>query len=247
MKKFLISIVALYASLIFANPVWVQYEIKVDNPQSTSNIINATDKFMASRFVQENFKGSLHLNAWIANGHSEATHGFAVLQPSLTAHTQWVAAMNQSKEGQEFGSVLRENSSPVFQRINSFLETYGSPSNEDTYWEVHEFSAKPSDVNAIARATQKMDQAIKADFPGQFGLSAVSFGSGEVTHLLTVGFSSIAELEAWEDSVPTNKAVQKWLKTLDSLVEWKGSDVLMNAKVYDSASDLETFVTKDFE
>jgi len=30
-------------------------------------------------------------------------------------------------------------------------------------------------------------------------------------------------------------------------VEWKASKLLFNAKIYDSASDLEQFVTKDFE
>ena len=75
----------------------------------------------------------------------------------------------------------------------------------------------------------------------------MAYGSGEVTHILTVGYSSIAELESWEDRVGSNKPVQDFLKSMDRMVVWKGSKVLTNSRVYDSASDLEQFVTKDFE
>ena len=112
---------------------------------------------------------------------------------------------------------------------------------------MHEFSAQPSDLERIVRAHQKMNKGIKDDFPGQFGLSSVAYGSGDVTHILTVGYSSIAELESWEDQVANNKPVQDFLKIMDKMVTWKGSKVLTNSKVYDSASDLEQFVTKDFE
>ena len=78
-------------------------------------------------------------------------------------------------------------------------------------------------------------------------ISSVAFGADETTHLLTVGYKSIAELEAWEDQIATNKAVLRFQKTLDGMVKWTGSRLLFNARVYDSASDLEQFVTKDFE
>ena len=125
--------------------------------------------------------------------------------------------------------------------------SYGNPSNEDVFWIIHEFAAKPSHLEKIINAHEKMDKGIKDDFPGQYGLSAVAFGSGEVTHLLTVGYKSMAELESWEDQVASNKPVQDFLKTMDKMVEWKGSKVLTNSRVYDTASDLEQFVNKDFE
>jgi hypothetical protein len=54
-------------------------------------------------------------------------------------------------------------------------------------------------------------------------------------------------LESWEDGVGSNKPVQDFLKSMDRMVVWKSSKVLTNSRVYDSASDLEQFVTKDFE
>jgi len=248
MKKLLITILVSSASFIFANPVWVQYDVKADTPQNGANVVAATDKLMASSFAKKNFKGSLHLNTWIANGNSEATHSFAVLQPSLTEHNKWMNSLQSNQAGQDFYSALYENATPVFQRVNSFIQTYGNPSNEDIYWIVHKFVAKPSDLEEIIDAHADMDSRIKDDFPGQFGLSAVAFGSEpDVTHLLTVGFSSIAELESWEDSLATNGPVQHFLEEMDDLVTWTGSGLLVNSRVYDTASDLEQFVTKDFE
>jgi hypothetical protein len=155
--------------------------------------------------------------------------------------------LQQSKVGQKYFSALRANSTNVSERINSFIETYGTPTNDDIYWILHEFSAQPSDLEKIIKAHQKMDDGIKDDFPGQFALSSVAYGSGEVTHILTVGYSSIEELESWEDGVGSNKPVQDFLKSMDRMVVWKGSNFLTNSRVYDSPSDLEQFVTKDFE
>ena len=56
----------LASSLSFTSPTWIEYLIKVDSPQNAEKIVAATDKFMSSEFVKNNFKGSLHLNAYIA-------------------------------------------------------------------------------------------------------------------------------------------------------------------------------------
>jgi len=247
MKKFILITSIAISGFIYSNPIWTIYDIKVDSPEAAANVIAATDELMASDFAKENFKGSLHLNAYIANGDNEATHFFAVLQPSLTEHTNWMTASQQSLEGQKFFKSLRENSTNTSEQLNSFVQTYGNPSNKDIYWIIHEFNAAPSDVSKVVKAFARVDEETRGEFPGQFGLSAVAFGADETTHLLTIGFESIAELEAWEDQIPTNQAVLRFQRTMDSIVKWTGSRLLFNARIYDSASDLEQFVTKDFE
>ncbi len=248
MKKITLIIYLSLSGFLYSNPMWTIYDIRVENPEAAANVIAATDELMASNFAKENFNGSLHLNAYIANGDNEATHFFAVLQPSLTEHMAWISASQQSEEGQKFFNTLRKNSSSVSQRFNSFIQTYGTPSNEDTYWIIHEFYAEPSDMEQFLKLTQKLDDDTRDSFPGQFGVSQVMFGgTPEVSHLLTVGYSSIAELEGWEDQVATNPALQKYFKMADRIVDWKGSKLLFNARIYDSASDLEQFVTKDYE
>ena len=106
---------------------------------------------------------------------------------------------------------------------------------------------KPSDYQKVIKACENLDRAIKDSFPGQFGVSEATVGGDEVNLLLTVGFESVAEMEAWEDSSERAKTVAPFLRALDSVVDWKGSTMVVNTRVYDSASDLTQFVTKDFE
>ena len=91
-------------------------------------IVAATDKFMSSDFVKNNFKGSLHLNVYIAAGKGEETHSYAILQPSLAEHEIWLAKVSDpnNEEVRKFGSVLNANSEGVGTRINTFIKTYWS-------------------------------------------------------------------------------------------------------------------------
>ena len=63
-------------------------------------------------FVKNNFKGSLHLNAYIAAGKAEETHSYAILQPSLAEHEIWLAKVSDpnNEEVRKFASVLNSNS-----------------------------------------------------------------------------------------------------------------------------------------
>jgi hypothetical protein len=50
-------------------------------------------------------------------------------------------------------------------------------------------------------------------------------------------------MESWEDQLATNKAINSFWKKMDNLAEWKGNDLLINARVYDSALTIEEFLT----
>ena len=72
MKNLIILILASASSLSFSAPTWIEYLIKVDSAQNAAKIVAATDKFMESDFVKNNFKGSLeayiavlHKSAWL--------------------------------------------------------------------------------------------------------------------------------------------------------------------------------------
>ena len=243
MKKLLIILLALSTAYISAGQIWTQYDFRVDTPESAAKIVAASDELMASKFAKNNFKGSSHLDLYLANGSNTATHSFALLQPSMAAHQEWMTSLQNSPEGQKFFTVMNENSTPITERINSFLQSYGTASNDDVVWLIHQLNVKPSKVKALTRAFEKVDKNTKGDFPGQFGLSAVAFGQEDVTHLLTVGYSSIEEMESWEDQLGSNKAINNFWKTFDNLGEWKGNDLLINARIYDSALTIQEFLT----
>jgi len=245
MKKILITCIALGAYFVSAGQVWSQYDFQVDSPEAQANIIAASEKLMKSDFANQNLKGSVHLDVYISNGSSSATHSFAVLQPSMAAHQDWMMALQNNPEGQEFFQVLNDNSTPISERINSFIGSYGTASNEDYVWLIHQLRIEPSDTQRLIKAFEQVDNDIEGQFPGQFGLSAVAFGQDDVTHLLSVGYKSIEEMESWEDQVASNYGTQKFLKTLSKFAEWKGNDLLFNAVVYDDAQTKEDFLNNN--
>ena len=244
MKNILFLMMFLTSSLSFASPTWIEYLFKVDSPQGAAKIVAATDKFMSSDFVKNNFKGSLHLNAYIAAGKERETHAYAILQPSLAEHEIWLAKVSDpnNEEFRKFASVLNANSEEVGTRINTFIQTYGNPSNKDTVWAIYPFRTKQSNVEDIIEATEELDEAIKETFPGQFGLSERMAGGGMQTHLYTVGYESLAEMEQWEDSAPRDAGVSPFDKEMDKLVEWHEREIVRNIRVYDSAMTLQDFV-----
>ena len=226
MKKLLITVLTFASINIAAGQVWAQYDFQVESAEAQAKIIAASNELMSSDFAKENLKGSVHLDAYISNGSSSATHSFAVLQPSMAAHQDWMMALQTSPEGQKFYSVLNSNSTAVSERINSFIGSYGTASNEDYVWLIHQLTIDPSDTQRLIKAFEQVDKDIEGQFPGQFGLSAVAFGQDDVTHLLTVGYESVAEMESWEDQVASNEGTQKFLKTMSKFAEWKGNDLL---------------------
>jgi len=68
MKKIILLLMVLTSSVSFSSPTWIEFLIKVENPQNALKIVAATDRFMESDFVKSNFKGSLHLNSIVAGG-----------------------------------------------------------------------------------------------------------------------------------------------------------------------------------
>ena len=242
MKKILILIMALGAYFVSAGQVWTQFDFQVDSPEAQAKIIAASNELMSTNFAKENLKGSVHLDVYISNGSSPATHSFAVLQPSMAAHQEWMMALQNNPEGQKFFRALNENSTPVNERINSFIGSYGTASNNDNVWLIHQLSIDPADTQRLIKAFEQVDKDIEGQFPGQFGLSAVAFGQDDVTHLLSVGYESVAEMESWEDQVATNEGTQKFLKTMSKFAEWKGNDLLFNALIFDDAQTKEDFL-----
>jgi len=176
MKKLLITLIAISTAYISAGQIWTQYDFKVDTQESAAKIVAASDELMASEFTKSNFKGSSHLDLYLANGSNTATHSFALLQPSMAAHQEWMTSLQNSPEGQKFYAVLNANSTPITERINSFVQSYGTASNDHVVWLIHQLNVKPSKVAAVMKAFEKVDKDTKGQFPGQFGLSAVAFG-----------------------------------------------------------------------
>jgi hypothetical protein len=105
MKQLLLITLTVFTTFASAGQIWTQYDFRVDSPEAGAAIVAASDELMASDFTKRNFKGSSHLDFYLANGSNTATHSFALLQPSMAAHQEWMNALQNSPEGQKFFSV----------------------------------------------------------------------------------------------------------------------------------------------
>ncbi len=246
MKKIITTLVLLMASSgAFAAPTWMVYEVAV-SPANQATVAAATQKFMASK-TGKAMPGSLHLNGIIANGASPATHSFALLFPSMASLMNWQASMAGNADFAAFMGSLTPVSQPVSEYINSFGANWGTASNDDRLWQLTRF--RTTDPMAVVAAQNKLmsDPSMK-DFPGQIGLSATGVGNrsgmnnDSSSHIFSVGFESVEEMESWGSYLQTQPAWGEYLRSLQGVVEWQGTELLRNLMVFDSSLDLEAFV-----
>ena len=131
MKKLLIIALTFASINIAAGQVWAQYDFQVESAEAQAKIIAASNELMSSDFAKENLKGSVHLDVYISNGSSSATHSFAVLQPSMAAHQDWMMALQTKHRRTKVLLSFELKLNCGKQRINSFIGSYGTASNED--------------------------------------------------------------------------------------------------------------------
>ena len=143
MKK-LLTLVILFASS-FSNtaPIWAEFQIEVDDPIKAASIAAATDRYMKSDFVKNNFNGSVHLNVYVSNGENPATHSLVWLFPSMSDASifQTKSLDPTNRASQEFFSALSQNSKATSDLMHTYITNWGNSSNDDRVWEIHNFYA----------------------------------------------------------------------------------------------------------
>ena len=87
-----------------------------------------------------------------------------------------------------------------------------------------------------------------AAFPGQVGLSQTAIGNrlgangAYTSHVFTVGFESVEEMENWGNYLNTQPAWGEYLQAMSTIATFMGTELVTNAAVYDAKMDLETFL-----
>ena len=245
MKKALFtSVLLLTSSLGFAS-TWSVYEVQVKQSDAPA-VAAALDKFMQSD-VGKSMPGGVHLNATLFGGTSDATHAFVLLFPDLATQLEWQASVPTTEAGQEFGAAMDALATPVASYTNSMIKVWGTPSNNDRFHQVTRFYT--TDPTAVLAAQEKlMSDPSMANFPGQVGLSLTGIGNrlgangAYSTHVFTVGFESVKEMEDWGNYLNTQPAWAEYLQTMSGFADFMGTELVTNAVVYDAKMDLETFL-----
>lgn len=243
-KAFFTSVLLLTSSLGFAS-TWSVYEVQVKQSDAPA-VAAALDKFMKSD-VAKSMPGGVHLNATLFGGTNNATHAFVLLFSDLATQLEWQASVPTTEAGQEFGAAMDVLATPVASYTNSLIKVWGTPSNSDRFHQVTRFYT--TDPLAVLAAQEKlMSDPSMANFPGQVGLSQTAIGNrlgangAYSTHVFTVGFETVKEMEDWGNYLNTQPAWAEYLQTMSGFADFMGTELVTNAAVYDAKMDLETFL-----
>lgn len=217
-----------------AAPTFTVFSFTVE-PQDAPKVVEAADAFMSSETGQE-FPGRLLLQQSVANGTSPATHSFVPIYRSLARQAEFVEKLQDDPAWATFQEEMARISQPVSQVIYRFEWSYGEVSDDDAVWVGHALDV--SDPAAFVEAIETFTASEKGqEFPGQVHLaSVVAGGTTPVSHLLVVGYASVAEMETWRDGLRGDPAWESYLETSGRASEYLGSTIATTAKTWGEAS-----------
>jgi hypothetical protein len=204
-------------------------------PQNTAALIAAADKMMASPTGQE-FPGQLLLQVSVADGDHPATHSWVPVYESAGQREAWGAKLRASAVWPEFLWTIQQLSDPGGTTLYRTVLSGGNIDDTDTVWAAHSF--RVDDPAAfIAAVKQFMASPTGQKFPGQVYVSSVVAGGiTPVTTLISVGYASEAEMEAW---TATRNGTADWATYLEAsgkVSEFLGTSLARTLKRWGSAT-----------
>ena len=175
-------------------------------PQSTPALVAAADKFLASP-VGKKFPGQLLLQTSVADGGDPATHSWVPIYESAGERQDWVATLRENSAWSEFLWTIQQLSEPGGTILYRTVASWADINDKDTVWALHSFNVDDP-ARFVAAVEKLLASSTGKKFPGQAHISAVVAGGiTPVTTVISVGYKSEAEMEAW---VATRNASADW-------------------------------------
>jgi hypothetical protein len=163
------------------------------SPADAPKVVAALDKLMNSAGME--LEGTVSLMANVAGG--STSHTVISSFDSRADREAWVAQLQVSPAWAEFARTTSPLIRPGETARMDFVKNWGTESDKDVFWEIYAFTV--GDPAAFSAAIDTLlASGTGKKFPGSVYLSAVAAaGLSAVTHLVSVGFESEAEAEAW--------------------------------------------------
>ena len=235
MKTLGLVTIALFftAQAAAASPNWTLISFAT-TPQNAPKVLAAADELMNSAAGKQ-FPGRLLLQLSVADGANPATHSFVPIYKSAADREGFVAKLQADPAWPAFQGKMASLSQPVSTVMYSTLKSWGAADDSDEVWEAHAFSVSDP-AGFLAAIGALMASPTGKKFPGQVHLSAVSAGGiTPVTHLISVGFQSEVEREAWNDM---RNATSDWAAYIESsrkVSEFLGTSLARDIKEWGAA------------
>jgi hypothetical protein len=201
-------------------------------PANQAKVLAALDKLMTANGTGD--QGSAALMANVAGGDNSNT--FISSFDTRAAREAWSQSLNPSPAWTEFtkttdGLIERGSTSRM-----DIVKSWGEQNPKDVFWEIYAFTVTDADDfseaidNLLASGTGKK-------FPGQVHLSAVAAaGMSQSTHLISVGFESVAVAEAWDDTLSASKDWASYLKASGEVSTSGGAYMIRTIKAWDGSA-----------
>lgn len=233
--KFLVPIALLCAPMFAAAGPGYSLATTTVKPLDIPTVIAATDKMMASATGQK-FKGRLLLLQRIADGNDPATLSIVSIYKSAAELETYSNLMQDDPARAEYFKTIVPIAQLQTTSRLSTLKSWGDINDTDTIWAAHYFTVTdPAAFVAALDAFQKSPVGLK--FPGQGHLAALSFGGiSPATHVISLGYASIAEMEAYNDMVAKDPAWATFMAAVRPVSTHLGAELSRTLKQWGTAS-----------
>lgn len=217
-----------------ASPTWSQLSISA-SPQDAGKVVAAADALMGSA-VGKTFPGRLLLQVNVADGANPATHSFVPIYKSMAERETFVQKLQADPAWASFQGALAKVSQPASSVMYTTLRSWGEASDADVVWVGHAF-----DVDDPAAFVKALDAFMMSEtgktFPGQVHLSSVvAAGLSPVSHTISVGHASEAEMETWNDGLRGNADWEAYLAASNPAADYLGATLQRTVKTWGEAS-----------
>ena len=198
-------------------------------PQDAPKVVAAADKLMSSSVGKE-FAGKLLLQVYVANGSDPATHAFVPIYKSAAEREAFVQKLQADPAWTEFQKTMADVSQPVSQSMLRTMKRWGEIVDTDHVWMAHMFQV--ADPPAFLAALETlMASPIGKTFPGQVYLSeVVAAGDSPLTHVISVGYASEAEMDDWTTQRNASKDWTTYLGASRKAGEYLGASLARDVK-----------------
>jgi len=190
----------------WADPTLQLNGIALSPGASTADVVAATDQLMGST-IGKQATGRLLLLANVADGDNPASHTFAILNKSAAEGEAFLQRLSADAAWTQFQRSMSRLGKITGQARYRTIASWGDISDSDVVWFGVALAVKEPAAFLAARERYQASETGKK-FPGQGHLSAVvAAGASPVTHIISVGYASEAEMESW---AAVNRASADW-------------------------------------
>lgn len=226
----LIATGLLVGQVAAAAPNWQVTSFSID-PQDLGRVLAAADAMLGSPAAKD-MPGTVSLMANLIDGNDPATHSFISAFDSLAEREAFFQKLQADPAWGRFLAAFGPLSEPGSTSRMTFLNSWGEESVEDVVWEIHAFSV--SDASGFTAAIDAlMASETGKGFPGRVHLSGVSAaGMTSVSHLVSVGFQSEAEAEAWNDRMLATQDWADYVQASEKVSEFRGTWLIRTVKTW---------------